>query len=361
MRVGPIAGIVFLGVLPVLALVTLFAVAIIDDSVATDYGQFYWAAQAIVDGDSPYAEGVLPVLPWGGAYPYPPLPALLSIPLTALPFEAAGVLVMGTLVVVALATLLVLGVRDWRCYGVVMLWPPVISAIQTGNVTLWFALALAVVWRFRHLVSPVAASLGTTLAVKFFLWPVVLWLVATRRYAAAAASCAVGAVLIVLSWVPLGFAGFVDYPGLLHELEETIGADSYTLYIVGIDLGLPSTAARALWLVVGLGLLGVAAMLGWRGEERTGFIVAIAAALALTPIVWLHYFALLIVVVAVGRPRLGVIWFAPLGLVLTPGSGQPTPFETAWTLAVAGLTIGLAVRECRRRVRPALVRPVVAR
>ena len=56
---------------------------------------------------------------------------------------------MAVLVLVALAILFVLGVRDWRCYGLVLLWPPVISAIQTGNVTLWFALALALAWRFR--------------------------------------------------------------------------------------------------------------------------------------------------------------------------------------------------------------------
>ena len=37
----------------------------------------------------------------------------------------------------------VLGVRDWRCYGVALMWPPVISAIQTGNLTLWLALACA--------------------------------------------------------------------------------------------------------------------------------------------------------------------------------------------------------------------------
>ena len=40
---------------------------------------------------------------------------------------------MIVLVVVALAIPLVLGVRDWRCYGLVLLWPPVISAVQTAT------------------------------------------------------------------------------------------------------------------------------------------------------------------------------------------------------------------------------------
>jgi hypothetical protein len=82
-----------------------------------------------------------------------------------------------------------------------------------------------------------------------------------------------------------------------------------------------------------------------RGDERAAFILAIAASLALTPIVWLHYFALLAVVVAVAQPRLGYLWFVPFAMVVTPGSGHPTPFETSATLLVATATIALAVRE----------------
>jgi hypothetical protein len=31
-------------------------------------------------------------------------------------------------------------------------------------------------------------------------------------------------------------------------------------------------------------------------------------------------------------------------MVVTPGSGHPTPFETSWTLAIAAITIALALR-----------------
>ena len=40
---------------------------------------------------------------------------------------------MALLVGAALAIPYVLGVRDWRCYGLLLLWPPVISAVQTGR------------------------------------------------------------------------------------------------------------------------------------------------------------------------------------------------------------------------------------
>jgi hypothetical protein len=35
------------------------------------------------------------------------------------------------------------------------------------------------------------------------------------------------------------------------------------------------------------------------------------AALALSPIVWMHYFTLLVVPIALVRPRLSWLWFAP--------------------------------------------------
>ncbi len=95
-----------------------------------------------------------------------------------------------------------------------------------------------------------------------------------------------------------------------------------------------------------------------RGDERSAFLVAIAAALALSPIVWLHYFALLLVVVAVARPTLGLLWFVPLAMVVTPGSGEPTPFETAWTLGVAAAVVALALRQARA-VEPVALRAAV--
>ena len=347
-----LASLVFFGVLPALTLCALFVSAIEGDDVATDFRQFYGAASAILRVESPYLDSVDSLTMWGGPFPYPPLPALLATPLTALPLEAAGLLVMAVLVIVALAVPWVLDVRDWRCYGLLLLWPPVISAIQTGNVTLWFALAAAIAWRFRDRVLPASAAVGVTLAAKFFLWPLVVWLAATRRALSAVLTCAIGVGLLALSWAVIGFAGLVDYPELLRRLDRAVGEDSYTVYIVGLDLGVPSVAARALWLAVGLALVGWIVLLGRRGDERTAFIVAIAASLALTPIVWLHYFALLVVVVALAQPRLGAAWFVPLAMVVTPGSGHPTPFETFATLAIAALTFALALRASVGGVRP---------
>jgi hypothetical protein len=351
-RIVWLASIVFCGVLPVLTLVALFASTIQDDVVAFDFRPFYRAAGAVLEGETPYPSLDDPLTASSGAYVYPPLTAIGAIPLRVLPVEAAGLLMMALLAVAALATPLVLGVRDWRCLGLVFLWPPVWSAIQTGNLTLLLGLAAALAWRFRDRRLASSAYVGVTLAAKVFLWPLVVWLAATRRLLTAALACAIGAGLLVLSWAAIGFAGLGDYVDLMRRLQDSIGSDAYTTYIVALDLGAPPTLARGIWLVLGLGLLTGVIALGRRGDERRAFILAIAAALALTPIVWLHYFALLVVVVALAQPKLGVMWFVPLAMVVTPGSGHPSPFETSATLAIAALTVALALRASVEGVRP---------
>ena len=252
---------------------------------------------------------------------------------------------MALLCAATVATLFLVGVRDWRCFGIVFLWPPVLSAIQeTGNVTLFLGLAGALAWRYRDHAGASAASIGVAVAVKLFLWPLIVWLAATRRVVSAVLAALVSVFLLFGAWAAIGFAGASDYPELVRRLQRSVGKDSYTTYVVGLDLGLPSTVSRAMWLGVGLALLAGVVVLGRRRDERAAFVVAIATALALTPIVWLHYFALLALVVAVARPALDIAWFVPLAMIVTPGSGHPTPFETAATLLLAAVTFGLALR-----------------
>ena len=107
--------------------------------------------------------------------------------------------------------------------------------------------------------------------------------------------------------------------------------------------GPPPSLARAVWLAAWVSLLVSVALVGREGDERTAFVLAITAALALSPIVWLHYFTILLVAVAVAQPRLGAAWFAPLAMYVATGHGNPTSFETTTTLAAAALTVTLSV------------------
>jgi len=346
-RLARPASIVGFGVLPALVVLLLFVDAAREDVVAFDFRVYYDAAEAVLSGDSPYQSLDDPGAAVARGYVYPPLTALVAIPLTIASPEIAGILVMALLVAGVLGVLYVLGVRDWRCYGLVLLWPPVISAIQTGSVTIFLALGAALAWRFRDRALVSAASLGATLAVKTILWPLAVWLAATRRVAASVLSLAVAALLVVGSWAVIGFAGMAEYSDVVRRLQRTVELDSYTAYVVALDAGASPSVARAAWIALGAALLVALVVVARRGDDAGAFILALAAALALTPIVWLHYFALLVVVAAVAQPRLGVLWFVPLAMVVTPGSGQPTPFETSATLAVAALTFALSLRATR--------------
>lgn len=341
------ATVVVFGVLPVLVLVGLFTAAVEADAVAKDFRGFYRAAELMLQRESPYiavgddAAGV------NGSYVYPPVTAVGVTPLTLLPREVAGFAAMALLVLVLLAVPWVLGVRDWRCYGLALMWPPAIAAIQTASVTIVLALGAALAWRFRDRLLASSLSAGAGVAMKLILWPLVVWLGATRRLPAAALSCVVGVGLALGTWAVIGFAGLAQYPALLQWLRETVELDSYTLYVMALDAGASPLVARALWLLAGVCLIGAVIRVGRRGDDRSAFVLAIAAALALSPIVWLHYFTLLLVVVCVAQPRLGAAWLAPLAMYVSTGSGNPTPAQTVTTILAATLTVALALAATR--------------
>lgn len=333
-------------VLPVTA-ITLIFLNVARGGLVTDFeNTFYVAARAVLDGENPYPALDDPVVSTGKAFVYPPVTAILATPLTVLDVKAAGFVVMALLVLAVLATLGVLGIRDWRCYALALLWPPVISAVQTGNVTILLGLAAALTWRFRERLSS-GVALGLSLAVKLFLWPLLIWLVALRRVRAAAAGVGVGTAAIIGSWAAIGFDGIGGYPDLLRRLQDLEEADGYTLYALAADLGAPDLVARALWALVALGTLAGVVALVRRGDERRAFALSIAAALACSPIVWLHYFALLLVVVAVMQPRLGPAWFVPLLMYGSTGTHNGTTLQTALTIAAAALTVLVALGPVR--------------
>ena len=98
------------------------------------------AAETIADGDSPYP-----------AYGYPPLVAFALLPFVFVP--APELVYTGVLALMLPASLWILRVRDWRCYGAAFLWGASFHAIQTGNVSLVLLLLTAITWRTRRLVG----------------------------------------------------------------------------------------------------------------------------------------------------------------------------------------------------------------
>jgi hypothetical protein len=340
-----------LGVLPVAALALGLATFAGQDRLALDFHQeLYPQAQAVVHGHDAYpapdadlSDGTNAIWPMAAVLP--------AVPLTALPADAADWVVSLLVVATLVAALWVFEVRDWRVYGITLLWSPVVDAYQTGNVTLPLVLLVALTWRYRNRVAPAGIALGVALALKFFLWPLLLWLAAVRRTRAAVVAAAVAAASLLLL---LPFTSIGDYLRLLRNLSDTFDGLSYTLYALLVDLGAPSSLARAVTLLAGAAVLAVA----WRRRSLGLFV---GAALLLSPIVWRHFFALLVVPLALSRPRFDAVWLVPLGFWFVPGTYNGAPWQTALALVLGAATVALAERDASARTLEALGRSGVAR
>jgi Glycosyltransferase family 87 len=341
------ASIALFALLPAIALYDVFE-SVARGRVTPDFSLTYYpAAERLLDGDALYPAGE--IVERGDfviEYLYPPLTAWVMTPFTVLDVDTAELVFAALLVIAFAATLFVLGVRDWRCYGLGFLWPPVLDAIQTGNVTILLGLLAALVWRFRDREYAAGTALGVSLAVKILLWPLALWLAATRRIRAALASVVVAAVGLAVSWGAIGFERLGGYPSLLRDASRIQEGESYTVYALALDLGAPSEVARALWIALAAALVIAVVAAARRGDERDAFVLAVAATIACSPIVWLHYFSLLLVAVAVATPTLAPVWFLglPMHVLVSTGVHNGSTFQNAAVLATAAVTLALAAR-----------------
>jgi glycosyl transferase family 87 len=306
---------------------------------------FLPAARAVLHGNSPYSALGSRALSEGTAFLYPPLGAYLLAPFTVLPTPVAETLAIVLVAAAVPATLLLLGVRDWRCYAIGLLWWPTIIGIQTGNLTLPMLLGLALIWHYRD--RPVVAGLaaGLVIALKLFFWPLLVWFVATRRYRTAAIAALATVILVVAPWAGIGFAGLRSYPHLLSTISGSEGPRSYSVAALFHAVVPNWMAASMLESLLGAVVLLLAFRAGRRGRERDAFALAIVATLVLTPLLELHYLAALLVVVALARPQLGVAWVAPLLIWGAPATVAGSTIQVVHVLVVAAAVVALALSD----------------
>jgi hypothetical protein len=168
----------------------------------------------------------------------------------------------------------------------------------------------------------------------------------TRRVRAALVCVAVGIVTLVAGWAVIGFADARSYPHLLSVLTQVEQRFSYSP-LAFFRFSERTGSLVSLALVV---LLAAAVAFASRGSDgdRRSFAVAIAGALIATPLLWLHYLALLYVPIALYRPRLSGVWLLPLVLWLTPAShANGSAWRIALTLAVVALVVARTVAESK--------------
>ena len=304
-----------------------------------DYKPLWQASHHVFHGESPYPPPHASALRDEQQFVYPPIAAVMAAPLAVFPFIVAAILFAAIELVGTVLTLRVLGVRDWRCYGLALLWLPVIENILIGSISSLLALGLAVAWRHRDSRWTAPLVVAAVISAKVFLWPVLLWLVATRRGMAGLRALAIAVVGVLGSWAVIGFAGFGSYPRLLDVLSRLEQWKSYSAVAFGLVLGLSAGEARALALaacfVVLVGVvLSVRLRRGNPDADRHAFILAIAAAFLFSPIIWMHYLAILVVPIALTRRTLTPLWFVPLAMWATPGQSHGHAWQVTLGLLV---------------------------
>jgi hypothetical protein len=157
-------------------------------------------------------------------------------------------------------------------------------------------------------------------------------------------------LFVLVPWAVLGFDGLGRYPGLLRHLARDEATSSYSLVAIGVRLHLPEAVATVLSLFVAAGLLAAAAWIARRERREprerdvATLTLVLAAALAASPIVWVHYFLLLLVPLVLTRPRLSALWFLPLAYYPLGESAWPAGDARKLGLAlVVTLVLLLAV------------------
>lgn len=315
-----------------------------------DLEVFLRAGHAVSRGLSPYVSASSPAVYSGHAFVYPYLTAWVFAPLSALHLDVAEALYyLSSVLALACCVRLLAGRRPGPAVVVlVFAAEPVVRAMQLGTVNVWLLLGLALAWRWRDRRAVVVAALVGLVVAKLFLAPMVVWLLITGRRRSVYWTAALAAAAIVLGCV----LAHISVPSFVHMLgalsaHEAAQSSSLTSRLIGLGAGRMLAGALSAVLAAGIVLAG-----WWRhrrtGDERIVFCASVLASLVLSPIVWSHYWMLLLVVPLVYRwgaraavSTLLITWLvsAPIGVPAL----QAIRAESGVGAALAGCAVLIAI------------------
>lgn len=332
-QLSALAGLV---VLPVVAIVVMVHIGVDKDSLAYDFHhELYPQTKLMLEGTNPYPpRGFDPT--YGANLIWPPFAAILAAPFTLLPLGTAELIVALLGPVCFAVALALVGVRDWRVYGALGLWPQVVGEVRLSHLTPVLAVLAAAAWRERDRELRGGLWIGMATGIKFFVWPLGLWLASIGRVRGAVVAVVVALASLLLV---LPYTGLDDYVSALSHVGRGFDQASYTPFGLLVQAGVPDSVAR-------LVSLGIVVALLWGTWAYRSFTLAVAAALAASPIVWLDFFGLAAIPLAIARPRLSWVWFVPLGAWGLEGAGLKIADApgTARLLLLFGIVFAVAFR-----------------
>ena len=302
--VAPVLAVVLVGIL-LLRLVGAVVADVSGTSVAAsafayDFVAYYDAAMRLIATGSPYQSSTL-----GGAflagpqglYLYSPVLAVLALPFTALQFHDAATVYVALQLLALLAIVTVMPV-SWQVrvalLAVACVSPPVGQDLNLGNVSLLVTLGAVVAW--RYLDRPLGSvALVLSAAVRPTMGLFVGWWLVRRRWRPVAWFAVAGAALVFVTLPFVGVAGWLDYLTVLRNLTgfEDVYRN-FALNALAVRHGQPDPWP-AIALFAGYASAGVAVLWSLRRDRELSFVVTVGATLLLSPLLWDHYMALLLV------------------------------------------------------------------
>ena len=307
-----------------------------------DFYRGMWvASHHLAHGQSIYpAADPGTLLGQGAPYVWPPPLALLGVPLTWLPWHAAGVVWVLLNLAFLAGGLWLVGLRNWRLWLLALFSFPVTSGLLLGQPNGLLALLAALAWRYRDQALRGGAAAGAAVALKLLAWPMILWFVFTRRWRAAGTSLVVALLSLLTSWAITGWSGLGEYPALLAADARAFQSHSFSLTALATNAHLTPDVGRLACMLAALALI-VLSRFTARTDELGAYGLATFAGIIASPVVHLHYLAAMLIPLAASRPHRLWPWLLLVVFWLTPSETSTSSTNIILVIAAtAAILVG---------------------
>jgi hypothetical protein len=175
-------------------------------------------------------------------------------------------------------------------------------------------------------------------------------LLATRRWSAAAYALAWGLLINLLAWAIVGYGEIHAYLHLSSAITDALWRGGYSMIAVAHHLGLGRPVGTALLAVCSAFAAAALLYVGLvRRRERDALTLAVVLMLLASPLLWAHYFSLLLVPLALSRPRLTMIWVLPVLMWPIPPRQPVFGWEEGLAWGITATCVVVALRSRDRR------------
>ena len=152
-----------------------------------------------------------------------------------------------------IAGLWLLGVRDWRCFGLPFLTWPLLHSLRLGQVNELLVFGAGAVWYWRRRLVIPAVALAALVCVNLFLWTLGFFMLITRRLRVAALSVLLFVTAALGSWALIGFGTLSSYPRMLSDLNSIEASIGVSYVSAGLSLGISRGASQVLAAAITVG------------------------------------------------------------------------------------------------------------